>query len=282
MESIFGLVNHVLPRSFVDGPGNRAVVFLQGCNFHCLYCHNPFTINFCNACGDCVDACPQGALSLQNGRVVWDKNLCVECDTCIRACPNFSSPRVSRYTPQALWAELVPLQAFISGVSVSGGEVSLQIPFVTAFFEQVKQHSRLTTLIETNGYAGPQAYQPLLPVLDMAMVDLKAGDPETHEKLTGKPLAPVLDTIRFLHAQGKLYAVQQVIAPGFTEDEDSLRRAAQFLAGIDPGIRLRLLRFRPHGVSGAAAEWLSPSDDSMDNLVAVARENGLTQVERSL
>ena len=90
------------------------------------------------------------------------------------------------------------------------------------------------------------------------------------------------EVIAALHAQGKLYAVQQVIAPGFTEEEGSMRRTAQLLAGIDPGIRLRLLRFRPHGTSGAAAEWPSPSDESMENLMDVARACGLTQVERSL
>ncbi len=282
METPTGLINHVLPRSFVDGPGNRAVIFVQGCNFHCLYCHNPFTINFCNACGACVETCPQGALSVENGQVRWNKSLCAECDTCIRTCPNFSSPRVTQYTPEELWKEIAPLAAFISGVSVSGGEVSLQIPFIVAFFEQVKQHSRLTTLIETNGYAGPQAYEPLLPVLDMAMLDLKAIDPARHAQLTGQSLSPVLETIRFLHAQGKLYAMQQVIVPGFTEDEDSMRQTAQFLAGIDPSIRLKLLRFRPHGVSGTAAGWQSPSDDSMDALMHVARACGLEQVERSL
>lgn len=47
-------VSKFLTWSVVDGPGNRFVLFLQGCNFRCVTCHNPHTIGVCSDCGSCV------------------------------------------------------------------------------------------------------------------------------------------------------------------------------------------------------------------------------------
>jgi pyruvate formate lyase activating enzyme len=277
-----GRVNEILRSSFVDGPGHRAVIFLQGCSFNCLYCHNPYTINECIHCGICVDACPADALENVDGKVIWNRERCTECDTCIKICPYFSSPKVRDMTPEDVWQEIEPAAAFISGVSVSGGEPLLQIPFLIELFNLIHARSDLTTLIETNGSVDNAEMCSMLPYVDLVQVDLKCGDETLHEKLTGQPIDAVIQNIRSAYAAGKLFSVQQVIVDEFTASKELIAKTAKILASIDPSIRLRLVKFRAHGTTGAAAEWQSPTDAVMNALQTAAFSNGLENVVISL
>ena len=41
----------------------------------------------CDACGQCVEACPRNALSLVEERIVRDMKLCMGCSSCLFTCP---------------------------------------------------------------------------------------------------------------------------------------------------------------------------------------------------
>lgn len=276
-----GLVSGTIPFSVVDGPGNRFAVFLQGCNFDCVACHNPHTIAVCDHCGVCLDACASGALTRVGGVVRWDEAACAGCDRCLAACPSYS-------TPKATWrsvAEVVALvrgpAPFLSGVTVTGGEATLQAPFVHAFFEALQADARLgrlTRFIDSNGAAPAHVWDALEPVMDGAMIDLKAFDHDAHRRLTGQSNELVLDAIERLAACGKLHEVRLLMMPGWNDAPEQLARAAAWLRGVDPGMRVKLIGYRRHGVRPAARTLPEPSVETMAGYADVLRSEGLRRL----
>jgi pyruvate formate lyase activating enzyme len=276
------LVSRLLTHSFVDGPGNRAVIFLQGCQIACLYCHNPQTQQVCNGCGVCMAGCPGGALSpgATGGPLNWDPDLCQACDQCIAVCPNSADPRALTYSPVELMDWLRPLSRFVSGVTVSGGEPMLQAPFLAEFFPLVRQ-AGLSTMIETNGLVPWDAYEQILPWLDGALVDLKVWESDRHRALTGMGNELLKENLRRLVAAGKLAEIRMPIIPGFSDTAAHVQAAAAYLAELDPTTPVKLLRFRTHGTHGVAAGWTAPDEALMAELMDVARGAGLRVVTQS-
>jgi len=215
------LLADVVPFSWVDGPGNRFAVFFQGCNLDCLACHNPQTM------------------------------------------PRLTG-RARDVTVDGLLDDVRRVAPFLSGVTVSGGEATLQAAFVAAFFEALGKDpatSSLTRFVDSNGCADAATWDMLLPVTDGVMLDLKALDVATHREMTGLGNAQVLHSLDRLYAEERLAEVRLLVVPGHNDSEAALRDTGAYLARHAPGIPVKVIGFRPHGVRAAARHIPAPTPE---------------------
>lgn len=229
-----GLVNKIIPFSSVDGPGNRTVVFLQGCNFNCLYCHNPETINICN-----------------------------------NKCSNMSADEVFK--------QILKVKSFISGITVSGGECTLQYQFLTDLFKKVKDIG-LTCFVDTNGSVPLYEKKELLDVMDMAMVDIKSFDSKEHTMLTGMDNNIVLENVKYLASINKLYELRTVIVPDILDNHYNVDNISKLIASLNSDIRYKLIKYRNKGVRTNIIKSNSPTDDMMNELYELALKNGCKNI----
>ncbi|GLT16831.1 glycine radical enzyme activase [Vibrio zhanjiangensis] len=261
------IVSRILNFSCVDGPGNRLVLFLQGCNFNCINCHNPHTINYCNDCGDCVEICPTNALSLDNkGKIYWDENQCTHCDQCIDICSYRSSPKVSQLTVSEVLFLIHRQKGFINGITISGGEATMQLPFIIDLFRRIKSDSQLnhlTCFVDSNGYLSRSGWDKVLPYLDGAMIDLKSWQQETHQWLVGRDNHKVIDTIRYLADKEKLHELRLLHIPGKSDLDDEIANIARLICHLPETVQVRLNAFQHHGVEGEALQWEKCSESQM-------------------
>lgn len=238
---VTGLVAGVVPFSAVDGPGNRYVVFLQGCSFDCLVCHNPATI----------PVHPLGTHAL------------------------------TPVTVDDVLAPVADVAGFLTGVTVTGGEPTLQPDFVHALFTGLAadpRTARLGRLLDSNGDATAEVWDHLAPVIDGAMIDLKALDAETHLVLTGRPNTQVLAAIRDLAARGLLVEVRLLLVPGINDGDDVLARTASWLLDVEPAVRVRVNAFRRDGTRACARDLLVPQDRDLDRYRQVLSAAGITEL----
>jgi Fe-S-cluster-containing hydrogenase component 2 len=80
----------------------------------------------CTGCGDCVDACPAGAMALVNGRAHLDQAVRADCGSCANACPQGAiamvsalNPAYAAIQPRENLAAVAPLAASVKAESLT-------------------------------------------------------------------------------------------------------------------------------------------------------------------
>ncbi len=147
------------------------------------------------------------------------------CPMRCRYCHNPDTWKLEAGQPEtvdSLLAGMLRNRAFYEsgGLTATGGEPLLQLPFLTALFSAAKAQG-ISTCLDTSGvlFRPEQAteYAALLAVTDLVLLDIKHMDAAAHLELTGQPQKPVLEFLDFLRTQGTPVWIRHVIVPGITD-----------------------------------------------------------------
>ena len=190
-----GMIFNIQRFSIHDGPGIRTTVFLSGCNLRCLWCHNPesqemrprleYFANSCTLCGKCAEVCPAGAITINNVKLVFNKDLCGCCFTCIDYCVS-EARRVSGKSMTAAEVFDIVLRdkpyydKSGGGVTFSGGEPLLQPDFLLELLT-LSHNAGINTAVESALCAGEETIKKTAPFVDLFMCDIKAMDDDIHK-----------------------------------------------------------------------------------------------------
>lgn len=193
----------------VDGPGIRFVIFMQGCPMRCKYCHNPDT---------------------------W------------------ATGGGKAYEPEEVVKEVLKYKSYLTGgVTVSGGEPLLQINFVTELFKLLKKEN-IHTAIDTSGVTFNSAdensvklHKELLNYTDLVLLDIKHIDDGKHREITGHSNKNALDFARFLSDNGTPVWIRHVLVPVLTDDDESLKKLQNFIAGLKTVEKVEVLPYHTMG-----------------------------------
>lgn len=136
------------------------------------------------------------------------------------------------------------------GITATGGEPMLQLPFLTELFTRAHE-KEIHTCLDTSGIcfepSKPERYEYLLRVTNLVMLDIKHIDSEKHRRLTGHGNENILAFAQFLSAHNIPVWIRHVIVPGWTDDADEQLRLGEFIGGLHTLCGLDVLPYHDFG-----------------------------------
>lgn len=155
------------------------------------------------------------------------------------------------YSVEEIFEKTIRLKPYMNtshgGVTVSGGEPLLQVPFVTELFRKL-QEKQIHTALDTSGNLPiTPNIEKLLNVTDLVLLDIKHIDNEKAIHLTGLPNTNTLNFAKYLSEHGIPMWIRQVLIPGFTNDEQDLHNLKKFIDTLKTVKKVELLPYHDLG-----------------------------------
>jgi pyruvate formate lyase activating enzyme len=291
-----GIIFNIQKFSIHDGPGIRTTVFFKGCPLRCWWCHNPESQAFepelvfwekrCIGCGACLQACPQGAIPLDDD-VFVDQAKCTLCGACVQVCYAEAREIIGReMTTAEVMAEIEKDIPFYEesggGATFSGGEPLSQPDFLLALLRAC-QEKEIHTALDTCGFASWEVLDTVREYVDLFLYDLKLMDDARHCTFTGVSNELILRNLQSLSQQGHDICLRVPIIPQVNDDDEHIRQIGEFAAALLHLNRVDLLPY--HDIAADKYQRLNkayglpdarpPSDERIAEIAQILHGFGL-------
>ena len=303
------LIFQIQKMSTEDGPGIRTTVFFKQCPLKCIWCHNPESIlkkpqldwfkHKCIGCKICIETCQQDALSLEEDGMHIDREKCNSCGDCSKECPSTALHMFGElWLLEDLYYEIQKDKVYYTqshgGITVSGGEPTIQSDFILDFLKKCKENG-ISTALDTCGYASKKIYEKLLSHVDLILLDIKEINSDKHKEFTGVSNDLILENAiwisNYVKDNGKKLWVRTPIIPNYTATEENIKGIGEFIVNKLHNIpeRWDLLSF--NNLCTAKYERLDMdwplkdfslmTKDEMDDFIKLAKKTGVKNAQWS-
>jgi len=232
--------------SINDGPGIRITIFLKGCPLKCAWCHNPesqspkvqklYTASKCIGAQDCIEVCPEDALTLTLKGIITDSEKCTLCGKCADACPTKAIEMSGKlYSTEELVEiiekERVHINQSGGGVTFSGGEPLMHSEFLIEMLDACGKIG-LHRAVDTCGFASSEILLEVAKRTDLFLFDLKLMNPVQHKKWTGVDNLQILKNLSLLAETGANINIRIPFIKNVNTAIEEITKMAEFIAGL--------------------------------------------------
>ena len=155
------------------------------------------------------------------------------------------------YTADQVMDELKKYRNYIrfskGGITLSGGEPTLQADFAAELFEKCRKQG-IHTALDTSGFTDIEKVERLLGFTDLLLLDIKHADDEMHKKITGAAPEKIRRFALYASKKGIPIWIRYVLVPELTDSEKDLKAAAEFIGCLDTVEKIEVLPYHTMGV----------------------------------